>query len=42
MGERVEVTRNVAFGLIDSGYAEVDKEITNQDYKTKAIRKRVL
>lgn len=37
-GQRVEVTRNEAFGLIDAGYAEVDKQMTSKDIKTKKVR----
>lgn len=32
-GEVIEVSRNVAFGLIDSGYAIISKDITRQDIK---------
>lgn len=31
----IEVTRNVGFGLIDAGYAIVDKSITSLDTRTK-------
>jgi hypothetical protein len=33
----VDVTRNVAFGLIDSGYAEITKDITNSDEQQAGI-----
>lgn len=32
-GEVVEVTPNVAFGLIDSGVAIATKDMTSRDYK---------
>lgn len=40
-GEVVEVSRNVAFGLIDSGYGILSKDMTEQDYKvkTKAVKR---
>lgn len=34
-GTIVEVSRNEAFGLIDSGVGELSKEITEQDSTTK-------
>lgn len=37
VGEIVEVSRNVAFGLIDSGRAEVTKDMGAPDYKIKAL-----
>lgn len=35
VGETIEVTPNVAFGLIDSGYAEKTKDITPREYRKK-------
>lgn len=32
-GEIVEVSRNVAFGLIDSGTGVISKDMTPDDYK---------
>jgi len=32
-GEVIEVSKNVAFGLIDSGSGIVSKDMTNQDLK---------
>lgn len=37
-GEIVEVSRNVAFGLIDSGNGTQSKEITERDIKTKRVK----
>ena len=37
VGEIVEVSKNVAFGLIDSGKAEITKDIGTPDYKIKAL-----
>lgn len=34
-GDTVEVSKNVAFGLIDSGNGVLTKDIVEQDYKTK-------
>lgn len=34
-GETPEVTPNIAHGLIDSGYAELTKDMTINDYKVK-------
>lgn len=39
-GETVDVSRNVAFGLIDSGHAVISKDIVESDSKTKQRRKR--
>lgn len=36
-GDVVEVTRNEAFGLIDSGYAVVSKDITQRETKKKIV-----
>ena len=38
-GEVVDVSRNVAFGLIDSGVGILSKEMTDVDYKTKGVKK---
>jgi len=32
-GETVEVSKNVAFGLIDSGVGVISKDVTPDDYK---------
>lgn len=32
-GETVEVSNNVAFGLIDSGVGVISKDLTPDDYK---------
>lgn len=32
-GETEEVSRNVAFGLIDSGVAEITKDMSPDDYR---------
>lgn len=37
VGEVVEVSKNEAFGLLDSGVGVVSKEMTQADYKTKAL-----
>lgn len=34
-GEVVDVSRNVAFGLIDSGYGMLSKDMTESDQRTK-------
>lgn len=36
-GDVVEVSKNVAFGLIDSGIGVISKDIVEQDYKIKAL-----
>lgn len=33
-GQIVEVSPNEGFGLIDSGFAQVTKDMTERDYKT--------
>lgn len=38
-GDVVEVTRNVAFGLIDSGYGIISKDMTETDYKVSRVRR---
>lgn len=38
-GTIVEVTRNVAFGLIDSGVAVVSKDVTTSDMTTKKAKR---
>lgn len=37
-GDVIEVTPNVAFGLIDSGYAILSKDMTEDDYKPKKTK----
>ena len=37
VGSVVVIDRNEAFGLIDSGQAIISKDLTAQDYKTKAL-----
>ena len=40
-GDTLEVTNNVAFGLIDKGVAVISKDMTSRDYvKTKKAVKR--
>lgn len=36
-GEIVVIDRNEGFGLIDSGQAILSKDMTSQDYKSKAL-----
>lgn len=38
-GEIIEATKNEAFGLIDSGYAMVDKSMTSRDYRTRKAKR---
>ena len=38
-GELVDVSRNVAFGLIDSGVGILSKDMVIEDYKTKKVKK---
>ena len=37
VGSIVVIDRNEAFGLIDSGQAVISKDMTELDYKTKAL-----
>lgn len=37
-GDIIEVSRNEAFGLIDSGVAIVSKELTKRDYKVQPVK----
>lgn len=36
-GDVVDVSRNVAFGLVDSGIGIISKDMTEQDYKTNRL-----
>ena len=36
-GDIVEVSKNVAFGLIDSGVGVISKDMTEQDYKVNTL-----
>lgn len=38
-GEVLEVSKNEAFGLIDSGKAKISKDMVASDYKTKGVKK---
>lgn len=40
VGEILEVSRNVAFGLLDSGVAVISKDLISVDYKTKTRSKK--
>lgn len=40
VNEIVELSRNEAFGLLDSGYAIISKDMTAQDYKVTKAKKR--
>ena len=37
-GETVEVSKNVAFGLIDSGVGVISKDVTPDDYKQAGVK----
>jgi len=37
-GQTVMVTPNIAHGLIDSGVAQLTKDMTPTDYKTKEVK----
>lgn len=39
VGETIYVTKNVAFGLIDSGYATLTKDMTSTDMTTKGVKR---
>lgn len=36
-GDVVEVSNNVAFGLIDRGVAKLTKDVTSGEYQTKKV-----
>lgn len=38
-GQIVDVSPNVAFGLIDKGVAVVSKEMTESDYQTRKVKR---
>lgn len=38
-GQIIEATKNEAFGLIDSGYAIIDKQMTARDYQTRKAKR---